>query len=120
MIIDLEHAGQPGPVNYRLQSWPLGVGGEEIGSQPYTNACNVYLVGKLMADCSNVVLVRTSCKDFYQQLAQTSQQEMYSVIHGYNNVTKAFLSVHPFHVSLHVVAVRYIYVLVFSGFLAKV
>ena len=67
MIIDLEHAGRPRPVNYRLQSWPPGVGGEEIGSQLYTNACDVYLVGKFMADCSNVIL-DSSGENFLQRL----------------------------------------------------
>ncbi|CAG8651920.1 8725_t:CDS:2, partial [Paraglomus brasilianum] len=69
MIIDLEHAGQPRPINYRLQYWPPGDGGKEIGSQPYTNACNMYLVGigKLMVDCSNVIL-DSSSENFLQRL----------------------------------------------------
>ena len=50
ILIDLEHAGKAGPVAYKLAHWPSQDNDGDVYS--YTFKCDLYLVGKLMDDCS--------------------------------------------------------------------
>ncbi|CAG8694214.1 13878_t:CDS:2 [Funneliformis mosseae] len=55
ILNDLEHAGKEGPVTYRLEWWPNGVGPNQ---GPYDFKCDLYLVGELIRT-SGVDLSRT-------------------------------------------------------------